>query len=369
MRNLEAVYDLPEAPYAEVVGRELTRIERLIARTSKRPAKPLALDPRGAGESPRALDEFAPGMAARAPAMPSALRRGVRARLPIDLGKGVWDFIRVSDAVYLSLTDARYCDRALVRLPFEEVVKLRFLISGELTLQFSDESVVTGPGVCVSVHPGAHPNSYQIARGTHQRMAVLHCRRDYFDELVGQHTQRVGGLAGTALQRRDFFFAPFTANLSHDVSQLFEPPCSGPLGELFLEAKCTEILCVALQMLTEGAPAPRAIARVDLERVEEARRILLERLDDPPSIAELARTLGTNPTTLKTRFRKVTGKPIFEFVQGERLSQARNLLQDTDLSVTEIAFRMGYVHPGNFATAFRRRFRVSPRAYRAGQMS
>lgn len=94
--------------------------------------------------------------------------------------------------------------------------------------------------------------------------------------------------------------------------------------------------------------------------------MLRESADGMPTIVELAHTLNLSPRTLDryllregVRFRDLSGK-----IRHER---ACGLLRAGELSVSQIAFELGYTDAANFTRAFRRAAGVSPSAYqRAG---
>lgn len=98
--------------------------------------------------------------------------------------------------------------------------------------------------------------------------------------------------------------------------------------------------------------------------VRAAVRHLSQRLSTPPTVEQLARLLGTNEKRLSRAFREELGQTVFEYVRGERLRIAQQLLTGTPLSIAHIAGEIGFSSAANFATAFRERFGVSPSAYR-----
>jgi AraC-like DNA-binding protein len=51
---------------------------------------------------------------------------------------------------------------------------------------------------------------------------------------------------------------------------------------------------------------------------------------------------------------------ISEFIQDQRLDEGKRLLCETDLSVSEIADRVGFRHQCNFSTAMKKRFNLTP---------
>jgi transcriptional regulator GlxA family with amidase domain len=68
--------------------------------------------------------------------------------------------------------------------------------------------------------------------------------------------------------------------------------------------------------------------------------------------------------TLNRRFKRATGVSPGRYLQQLRLEHARELLRDSNLSVTEIAAKVGYQDVAYFSTLFRLHMSLSPTAYR-----
>lgn len=96
----------------------------------------------------------------------------------------------------------------------------------------------------------------------------------------------------------------------------------------------------------------------------DALSILEERMADPPSLAELARELGTNERKLTEIFRQRVSMTVFDYFSELRLETARHLLEGSGMRVQAISAQVGYRNAGDFTRAFRRRYGVSPRQYR-----
>src|SRR5690606_24418071 len=103
------------------------------------------------------------------------------------------------------------------------------------------------------------------------------------------------------------------------------------------------------------ATSPEAAAPPDKDKivVDAARQYLESRLAHPPAMAQVARAVHVSEKRLARAFRSQLGMTVAEFVRQERLRSAIRLLQETALSVTQIAEELGYSSPANFATAFR----------------
>jgi len=91
---------------------------------------------------------------------------------------------------------------------------------------------------------------------------------------------------------------------------------------------------------------------------------LLRSLDNAPGIQELARLAGTNSKRLNAAFKHCVGMTVFEYLREERMKEACQLLQNTRLSISEIAGRVGFSSSANFATAFKERYGMTPSAFR-----
>jgi AraC family transcriptional activator of pyochelin receptor len=142
--------------------------------------------------------------------------------------------------------------------------------------------------------------------------------------------------------------------------QMLGCPLRGHARNLYMTGKALELVAHLLPSEDSSANKPRArwTAR-DIECFHAARSILLSDLANPPSVAELARMVGTNARKLGTGFVDLFGMPVYAFVKSRRLDEARYLLEAGETSISGVAQGMGY-HPAHFATEFRKRFGVSP---------
>lgn len=100
-------------------------------------------------------------------------------------------------------------------------------------------------------------------------------------------------------------------------------------------------------------------------RVRKALALLEERLFVRVRVGELARQVGLGPSRLEHLFKDAARISIRDFVRERRLVAAAALLETTEERVSVIGYRVGFADMSNFNHAFKRRFGVSPRVYRA----
>jgi len=98
--------------------------------------------------------------------------------------------------------------------------------------------------------------------------------------------------------------------------------------------------------------------------LEPTRRWASERLGEPLDVAAMARHAGVSPRTFARRFRAEAGTTPLQWLLGQRVLEARRLLEESDLPVDTIAWRCGFGSAASLRDHFRRVTATTPTAYR-----
>jgi transcriptional regulator GlxA family with amidase domain len=91
---------------------------------------------------------------------------------------------------------------------------------------------------------------------------------------------------------------------------------------------------------------------------------MVEHLDEPLVVDDLAHRAGMSPRTFARRFVEVTGATPLQWLLGQRVLHARTLLETTTLSVEQVAHRCGFSTAAGLRAHFQRAVGASPMAYR-----
>lgn len=84
----------------------------------------------------------------------------------------------------------------------------------------------------------------------------------------------------------------------------------------------------------------------------------------PPSVSYLAEQLHLSPKYLSDLLRQLTGQSAQQHIQDKLLEKAKNLLTTTNLSVSEIAFQLGFGYAQSFSKLFKNKTSLSPLEFR-----
>lgn len=136
----------------------------------------------------------------------------------------------------------------------------------------------------------------------------------------------------------------------------------GPLKKMFLLSKAIEILVLQAESYDQLLSPTKIYSKTDYdkERLVYARDYLMQHIEVPPSLSQLARAAGINEYKLKRGFKEMFGITVFGYLAESRLELARIDLLEARKSVTEIAFELGYSSVQHFSTAFKKKFGVAP---------
>ena len=83
------------------------------------------------------------------------------------------------------------------------------------------------------------------------------------------------------------------------------------------------------------------------------------------SLNVLATQFNYSPSQFSRRFIAVSGESVKEYVTKVKMNKAKELLRTVNLSITDIAYQLGYTNPFYFTNVFSKRFGFSPTVYRS----
>lgn len=158
---------------------------------------------------------------------------------------------------------------------------------------------------------------------------------------------------------------PVNPSLMFCFEQLFHHKLKSPFNHLFERAKFLEIFSSLLESAF-GQPmeaCPVAMSPVIESKLQAVRRHIIDHLDEAPDPDKLAMLYELPRNTLREGYRYVYGKTIHQYHSDHKLESAMQLLNEGELLVKEIAFKIGYQNPSHFISAFKKKFGYTPKQY------
>nr|WP_299344645.1 AraC family transcriptional regulator [Allomuricauda sp.] len=152
-----------------------------------------------------------------------------------------------------------------------------------------------------------------------------------------------------------FFMTPEMQSI---VDQIFRNQYQGKTKMMFFRSQITALLSHFFGQL--AMMQTDTMKTSERQKLEAAREILSNNLDNPPSLSELSLQIGLNSFKLKKNFKQAFGVPVFKYLQNERLKKAHELLRNEEAPVQEAAWHVGYDSLSSFSNAFSKKFGFRP---------
>ena len=151
----------------------------------------------------------------------------------------------------------------------------------------------------------------------------------------------------------------------HILTDIFED--TGELAEHTAQLLVDSALAVLSEAIKDRDTCAPARQTVSDKRLQDVLRFIEIHLSDPKlSIATVAKGCGISPRYLSFLL-KLHGTPFSTLVWEKRLKMASGWLSQSkrsDISISEIAYRVGFKSPAHFSRMFKRVYSMSPCEYR-----
>jgi AraC-like DNA-binding protein len=147
------------------------------------------------------------------------------------------------------------------------------------------------------------------------------------------------------------------------VESLRHCPVFNPAREMWFRSKALEVAAHLFFRPAEGELLCTRTQRLARERVDKAKFILKERMQDPPSLEELARMVSCSPFYLSRLFTQEGGVTMQQHLRQVRMERAAGLLRSGRCNVTEAALEVGYNSLSHFSSTFHETFGCCPGLY------
>ncbi|CAH0355412.1 MULTISPECIES: AraC family transcriptional regulator [Sphingomonadaceae] len=273
-----------------------------------------------------------------------------------------------------------FASSSAIEIPPLEQIEVHFVLAGSLHLKIGDDPIMTVPQGGIVLVP---PLIRQVIGGSPAPSSMFSpsetCsrRRDglmHYDASMGEPAsvliacgQITADFAGS--------FGPFDGLREPIYSLLADEPFARSAFErILLETRITSIgskaliaslmkscLILAIRRFAEKQGSRRALP--GLFEGPSLARAVAQVMENPAAnhtLVGLARSAGMSRSKFAKMFAETVGSPPMEFVARTRLDHARNLLLSTQLPVSIVANRVGFISRSHFSRAFRNTFGMDP---------
>lgn len=277
------------------------------------------------------------------------------------------DIIDIND--FTILVETASSDKEIVDSCFfdEPIIAVAFYGSGnvDLTVKYKNNSKAFNhtKGLALSFYADEHVEFiHTVSSSKPLECLVIATTTNTLDNLPNHEGELFGEMLNELVNPSDNYVEGpsfiMTPEMQRIVDSLFNIQYEGKTKMMFFRSQITALLSHFFGQLANLKT--KKIKTLEREKLNQAKDILLNNLDNPPSLNEISKQIGLNTFKLKKDFKQFFGVPVFKYLQNERLTMAHKLIRNQESTVQEAAWHVGYDSLSSFSNAFEKKFGYRP---------
>jgi AraC-like DNA-binding protein len=198
-----------------------------------------------------------------------------------------------------------------------------------------------------------------VTLGIQYDIALLEEWAPYFPVLADFLEKIKDGQPATLLSRPEWI----TKEMQDVIYRLLHVSLEDPTNQKYFTLLVNTLLFHLLHQAVLQQPASN-YNHYEIDSIQAARDMIRKNIRYHFVIREIAQKVGMNEFKLKNGFRELFGNGVYEYLRGERMQVARQLLGEPGRTIKEIASLTGYRSVNSFIKAFKKMYGVTPGDFR-----
>lgn len=149
------------------------------------------------------------------------------------------------------------------------------------------------------------------------------------------------------------------------LSQMMNYNLHPSIKELYIKGKVYELISLYFNKSDDAdiEQCPFLVDEDNVRRIRKAKEIMISRMAEPPTLAELSEEIGLSLKKLKEGFKQIYGDSVFSFLFDYKMDYARKMLETGQHNVNEVGLKVGYSTASHFISAFKKKYGTTPKKY------
>lgn len=261
------------------------------------------------------------------------------------------------------------------RLKEADCIQLAFFLGGAEVIR---DSVNGLPGAYKLLHhyiyftPGNSDIEIYFQKDTCYKNLDIYVSRDYFHKLAEDNKTLQYFIAQVDLEKPASLFPeglPITPQMMGILLEIKKCSLDGLYRDYFIKSKVLSLLLLIFEFAKNqkeeaSIKNKTSISTSETHKLIEIKEFIEGNLKAFYTIEQLSLKFGINEFKLKNGFKELFGDGVFHYASKLRMKEALFLLKNSDLSIKEIAYQLGYASPSSFSVAFKKEVGEGPSYYR-----
>jgi len=285
-----------------------------------------------------------------------------------NIAKGSYDEILVEDGIYILKIQndtkepkviEREIDSSYIQFHFCLKGKSRFNFNeGNYFLEVNEENslLLYNTQKDLPLDLVVSPNSWLLS-------VVMTIRK--FHSLFSNEADYIPFLSEDNKEKKYYSQEMVSPAIAVVLSQLMNYNLHPSIKNLYLKGKVYELISLYFNKTEEAdlEQCPFLADEDNVRRIRMAKEIMISRMAEPPTLAELSQEIGLSLKKLKEGFKQIYGDSVYGFLFDYKMEYARKMLETGKHNVNEVGLKVGYSTSSHFITSFKKKFGTTPKKY------
>jgi AraC-like DNA-binding protein len=298
-------------------------------------------------------------------------------KIPDSKGHGSIRGINFNTGLGVIYYDCTFNDDVQIRFDVSSIHPAKFLYckEGYLRHSFLDSEETHDLDQyksAIVASKGTSGHQIQFKAGVKTEIGSLEIDRKKFITQVACDLKSVGAkmrrlFRDTEAKSKFHYSGDYSASLNAIMDRIKDYSANGMVRRLYLHAVSMEILSEQIRVFIDERKDQKhqnMLRQSEVNTVSQIAEDVKNNLAEKHLLTELTLKTGLNENKLQAGFRILFNKSVKGFIQNARMDTARDLLVNTDLTISEIVYLIGLSNGGHFSKLFKQSFGMTPTAYR-----
>ena len=256
---------------------------------------------------------------------------------------------RVTREINSSFIQFHFCLKGSAKFVFNQ---------GNYALEVSEENslLLYNPQMDLPLNLELHSNSWLVS-------IVMTIRK--FHSLFSREADYIPFLSADNKDKKYYAQEGVSPAIAVVLSQIMNYNLHPSVKELYIKGKAYELISLYFNKGegTDVEQCPFLVDEDNVRRIRKAKEIMIARMAEPPTLAELSDEIGLSLKKLKEGFKQIYGDSVFSFLFDYKMEYARKMLETGRHNVNEVGLKVGYSTASHFISAFKKKYGTTPKKY------
>lgn len=297
--------------------------------------------------------------------------------LPKHVGSGKITGINFDGGLGIIQYDCTFKEDTEIQFIVNKVHPLKFIyiIQGKLFHRFENEEethVVNQFQNAIVASSDKHGHILNFKKDIHTSIFSLEINREAFKEKSSYQHDGMNARLKNLFQDIDaeysfYYEGEYSLKMADIFKKIEDFEGSDFLHMIFMESIAYQTLVHQISQYLDdqrGEKNRTVLRRTEVEQIMEAANYINNNLATYSSMPILTKLTGLNASKLQEGFKHLHDKTVNQFVYEARLDLAKDLLLNTDYSISEIVYKIGLSSKSYFSKIFKDEYGVQPSTFR-----